>query len=277
MKGKILVPVTANSTIVPIKCDDLLSLNIAVWGTFGSATAVFEVSYNSTNGTDGIWFPTFAVRSNGAATQESGFTSLVNTPNYFWFFSIGGAEYFRVRFTAFTSGTCNVALCPHTGSTQYPLNTTIGPVAHDAVTSGNPVRGAGKSATTMPAAVSAAGDTCDFVTTMNGAQVVSPFSTPDSRIRGSAALTLTSDVAVIASAGAGLRNNISDIVAINTGTAVDLIVKDGSTEIFRITLPQNVPVSISLNSPLRGTAATAVNCALSAAGTVRVNLMGFIG
>lgn len=277
MEGKLLVPVTTNSTIVAYKCDDFLSLMIAIFGTFGSSSAVFEISFNSTDGTDGTWFPCLASRSNVITQQETGFTSISATPTYFWYVSPGSAEYFRVRFTAFTSGTVNVALAPHKGAIQYPPALITGPAAHDATVSGAPVRGAGKSATTMPAAVSAAGDVCDFVTTMNGAQVVSPFATPDSRVRGSAALTLTSDVAVIASAGASLRNNVSDIVAINTGTAVDLILKDGSTEIFRITLPQNVPVSISLNSPLRGTAATAVNCALSAAGTVRVNLMGFIG
>ena len=58
---------------------------------------------------------------------------------------------------------------------------------------------------------------------------------------------------------------------------MDLIVRDGATEVFRLPLPPNVPVIVALNCPIRGTANTAVNVALSAAGTVRVNMTAFIG
>lgn len=276
MTGKVVVPVTANSTSVVFNVENWLSLTVAIFGTFGSCSAVFEVSFNSTNGTDGTWLPALGVRTNGSSTQETGFTSLTNTPAYYWLLSPGAANYFRVRFTAFTSGTCNVAIVPQMGAVQYPLNTTAGPAAHDAPVTGSPVRIGAKAALAMPAMVSAVNDVVDLAATMQGALVVSPHTTPSGRVRGSVALTTTSDVALLAAGGAGISNNLTDIVAINTGAAVvELILKDGTTEFWRLPLPINVPVSIGLISPIRGGANLAVNATLSAAGTVRCLGAGF--
>lgn len=280
MQGKVRGSLAAIGNTVTLPLNDINSLTVTVAGTFAAAGIIFEVSPDSTDGVTGQWFPCTGIRSNSGQTQENGFTNTSSVPTYYWHISPGSFEWFRVRCTGITTGAVIVTVCPMATPVQLPVPTgssVAGQASHDSVISGSPVRIGAKSATAMPAAVSGAGDACDLVCTLSGALVVAPYSTPDSRRRGSAALSTTADVAVIAAAGTGLRNNVSDIVAINTGTAVDLIIKDGATEIFRLPLPQNVPVAVSLNSPLLGTANTAVNCALSAAGTVRVNLMGFIG
>lgn len=276
MTGKVLMPVTTNGSSVIFDLADWLSLTLAVFGTFGASTAVFEVSFNSTNGTDGTWLPCTGTRSSSGSTQESGFTGLVNTPAYYWVFSPGAANYFRVRFTALASGTVNVAIIPSKGAVQFLQAQGAANAAHDAVASAAPTRVAGKSAISMPAMVSAAGDVVDLTATMQGALVISPHTTPNGRVRGSAALTTTSDVAVLSAGGGGISNNLVDLVAINTGAAVvELILKDGTTEFWRLPLPVNVPVVISLDAPIRGGANLPINAALSAAGTVRCLMTGF--
>lgn len=274
--------ITANGQIVTLNVTNTTGLVLALRAVTAISGIIcsFETSLDSTNGVDGTWYQMQCQRSNAMDVLETGTSTLSATPSNVWNVPVAGVNWFRVRCSAYTSGTLEVRLSP-CDDLMFPSRTSAvsvtGNVAHDSAVTGSPVRIGAKAVTSMPSAVSAANDVHDLITTMQGALVVAPNSTPDSRRRGSAALTTTGDVAVLAAAGTGLRHNVSDIVAINTGTAVDLILKDGTTEIFRLTLPQNVPVCISLNSPLMGTANTAVNCALSAAGTVRVNLMGFIG
>lgn len=107
--------------------------------------------------------------------------------------------------------------------------------------------------------------------------VVSPHTGALGRLKSTMALTLTSDVAVFPSPGTGRSNNVSDIQAINTGAAsVDLLIKENSVVIWQLTLPVNVPVSVSWQNPLRTPVNTALNAALSAAGTVRLNVSGFV-
>jgi len=110
---------------------------------------------------------------------------------------------------------------------------------------------------------------------MIGAGVVKPYALPEAGWNASLSLTTTSDVAIQTAGAAGLKRHITAIQAINTGTAVDLIIKDGTTERWRLTLPQNIPVSIEFPTELVTTAATALNATLSAAGTVRLNAQGY--
>lgn len=91
----------------------------------------------------------------------------------------------------------------------------------------------------------------------------------------SIALSTTSPVVVQAAGGSGLKRKLLSIQAINTGAAAtELIILDGVTERWRLSLPVNVPVSFALRSPLVATANAALNASLSVAGTVRVNFQG---
>lgn len=176
----------------------------------------------------------------------------------------------------------NRELANSSAATQ-PISGTVtanvaGQAAHDAAVSGNPVRISGKAVNAMPAAVSANNDVADVITTMQGVQVVTNDSVSAQKLRASLALTATADVAIFAAQGANLRGILTDMQIINTGTAVDLIIKDGATVIWQMTLPQNVPIIIDgIRSALQSTANTALNAALSAAGTVRLNAQGYQG
>jgi hypothetical protein len=104
-----------------------------------------------------------------------------------------------------------------------------------------------------------------------------PYSVAEAGWNGSVSLTTTTATALIVAAAAGLKRHLTAIQAINTGAAaVDLIILDGATERWRLTLPINVPVSIAFPTELTATAATALNVNLSAVSTgVRVNGQGY--
>ncbi|XAI95798.1 hypothetical protein [Microcystis phage Mae-JY24] len=166
-------------------------------------------------------------------------------------------------------------------SSSLPVNvmagtiSAIGPAAHDAAISSNPVRIAGRAMTANYAAVQT-GDTADLVTTLVGALVQKPFTIPQAEFAANLSLTTTTAAPIAAAAAAGIRNHITSFWAINTGAAtVDLIILDGATERARYPLPVNVPVAVQFPTGLLTTAATALNANLSAAGTVRVVATGY--
>ena len=96
--------IAANGQTVPINCERFSNLMIHCTGTFSTVNCTFEGSLNSTNGTDGNWFGVQAVRSN-ANTIETTTGNLSAAPVYAWELSVNGLKYFRVRATAWTSGT----------------------------------------------------------------------------------------------------------------------------------------------------------------------------
>ena len=273
---------SAAGNTVALNVANITGLVIAVsTSAVAGCAATFEYSLDSTNGTDGVWYQVQAQRSNALDTFESGFTNFNATPVYTWNLPVSGVNWFRIRCTAITSGSLNVRLSP-CDDLMFPSRTpstlaVSGTAAHDAAVSGNPVRIATKAVATMPAVVSAANDVADTLATMQGVPLVTLDAVPAQRLRSSIWLTTTSDVVLFAAQASGLRSHLTDIQVVNTGTAVELIIKDGTTEIWRLPLPQNVPVALNgIRSALMSTAATALNATLSAAGTVRVNAQGYV-
>ena len=86
-------------------------------GTFSTVNVTFEGSLNSTNGTDGNWFVVQAIRSN-ANTIETTPGNLSAAPAYAWELSVNALKYFRVRATAWTSGTQVWTMIPGTYATE---------------------------------------------------------------------------------------------------------------------------------------------------------------
>ena len=150
-----------------------------------------------------------------------------------------------------------------------------GTVAVDAAI-GNPVTAGLRASNANIAAMSAAGDSVGWLGTMVGVGIVKPFALPEAQFDNSLPLTSTTAVPIAAAAGAGLKRHLVAGQAINTGaSAVDLIILDGATERWRLTLPVNVPVPLDFPLHLNVTANTALNANLSAAGTVRANFQGY--
>jgi hypothetical protein len=128
----------------------------------------------------------------------------------------------------------------------------------------------------------ATGDVADLITTLQGVLVTRPWQIPElewSYAAASGGIVNTTDVVLAAAAGAGLRRYITSLtMSNNSATATEVVLKDGSTVIWRGHLPANaVNVAVSFENPLRTTANTALNFAcITTAAAVYVNAQGFI-
>lgn len=153
---------------------------------------------------------------------------------------------------------------------------TGGGAAEDAAAGANPVviGGVVRQATTPITLVS--GDAIRLTFGATGGAVVKPYAVTEAGFNYTGVLTTTTAVAAAAAAGATLRRYPTALQAINTGaSATELIILDGATERWRLTLPPNVPIDIAFPTELTTTANTALNVNLSVASTVRVNLQGY--
>ena len=123
----------------------------------------------------------------------------------------------------------------------------------------------------------------DLLATLIGALVNKPFSIPEADWQYAAAaggIINTTDVVLRAAAAAGIRNYVTSIDVRNAHptVATEVVIKDGATVIWRQLLPAAMaaPVEITFPTPLRGTAATAVNFACITTGAqVYVNAQGY--
>ena len=147
--------------------------------------------------------------------------------------------------------------------------------AEDAAASATPLIGGGVVRTATTPVTLVAGDAVRDTHAGSGAKVIKPYAVPEAGWNANLALTTATATPIAAAAGASLKRHITALQAINTGTAVDLIILDGATERWRLTLPQNVPVSIGFPTELITTANTALNANLSAVGTVRACFQGY--
>lgn len=109
--------VTSATSTVFVNTERFSNLMIHCTGTFAGVNVTFEGSLNSTNGTDGAWFGVQAIRSN-ANTVETTTGVLGAAPAYAWELSVNAMKWFRVRATAWTSGTQVWTMIPGTYATE---------------------------------------------------------------------------------------------------------------------------------------------------------------
>lgn len=171
-------------------------------------------------------------------------------------------------------------------NTQTPVSTGAsalpaqGAAAHDDAVSGNPLRIAARAQTADYTSV-ASGDTADLLCDVKGKLIVLPYALHENHWQyAGAAITDTADDVVKASAGAGIRNYVTSLTVINShatvGTVVEL--KDGSTVIHRgYAAPLGGGYTVTFPTPLKGTAATALNVACVTTGSnTYVNASGYV-
>ncbi len=109
--------VTSATSTVFVNTERFSNLMIHCNGTFAGVNCTFEGSLNSTNGTDGNWFGVQAIRSN-ANTIETTTGVLAAAPAYAWELSVNAMKWFRIRATAWTSGTQTWTMIPGTYATE---------------------------------------------------------------------------------------------------------------------------------------------------------------
>ena len=162
----------------------------------------------------------------------------------------------------------------------HPSSNLNGQSAHDAAVTGAPVRIAGRGLSAAYATV-ATGDTVDLMCTLQGVQTVRPYTIPElewSYAAASGGVINTTDVALAAAAGAGLRRYITTMtLSNNSATATEVVLKDGATVIWRGHLPANAPnVQVNFANPLKTAANAALNFAcITTAAAVYVNAQGY--
>lgn len=165
-----------------------------------------------------------------------------------------------------------------TGASAFQVQ---GTVAHDGVAANNPVLNAGFAVNAEPAAV-ANGDVARLLTDLVGKLITLPYANPENFVAGKTAdITGTSDTAVIAAQGAGVRIYVTHIIVTNSHATVGtfVLVKDGSTEIYNgYAAAAGGGFALTLPVPLRLTANTALNVACATTGAnVRASASGYKG
>jgi hypothetical protein len=168
-----------------------------------------------------------------------------------------------------------------TCSTVTTVSTlTGGGVAHDSADSGNPHKiGAKAIAALSGATLVAAADRTDLYSGIDGVLITRPHTNLEDIVTGVAAITDGSSTSVIASAGAGVKIYITEVIIANSSASnVTVDLRDGAAGSVKATFsaPATGGSHKTLSVPLPFSAATAV-CAdpSAAASTVTVTLVGF--
>lgn len=99
---------------------------------------------------------------------------------------------------------------------------------------------------------------------------------------GLSAFTSTASTTLKAAAGTGIRNYVTGIQIVNTSTtATTVTILDGAVVIWAMSLPATsttlpaIPITFEFRTPLKGTAATAMNIQQSGAANLWYNVQGF--
>lgn len=134
---------------------------------------------------------------------------------------------------------------------------------------------------TDPTAV-ASGDAVRALATLLGKQVIQPYAQPGAlwQYAGpTGGITDTSDDAIQAAGGAGVRHYMTSLTVINAHATVstEVVIKDGSTVIHRgYAAAGGGGYAITFPTPLRGSAATALNVAnITTGAAVHVSASGY--
>lgn len=196
--------VTSATSTVVVNTERFSNLMIHCAGTFAGANCTFEGSLNSTNGTDGNWFAVQAIRSN-ANTIETTTGVLGAAPAYAWELSVNALRYFRIRATAWTSGTQVWTLIPGTYATE--------PIPGAQVSGTQPVSGS----------LTSAGTTTNTPATPTPSNVNSAANTNATLVKGSAG-TLYNIGASNTGAAAAFIKLYNKATAPTVGTDVPVLV-----------------------------------------------------
>ncbi len=155
----------------------------------------------------------------------------------------------------------------------------VGDAAAGATIAGNPVR-IGAHARSADVGAVSSGQMASCITDLVGKLIVLPYGIPEVSWQAvTSAKTDTADTAIKASAGAGLRNYITSLTVTNDHATVGTVVevKDGSTVIHRgYAGPAGGGYTLPFPTPLKGTAATAVNVAnITTGSNTYVSMSGY--
>jgi hypothetical protein len=251
----------------------------------------FTGSFQFQASNDGtIWLPVHLEQKTVVDTSAN--YALSGTTSGIWGGYLG-YKFFRVRITAYTSGS---AIATALFYNQAPQNTSVrgavnllnasiaatttgqGTIAHDSPISTQfpvVVGGNARTANYIPVAND---DVTRLITTTVGAIINSPYSIPEQQVQAVIGpIATTGNNVVFSAAGTGTRNYLTFLaISNNSATATLLEIKDGTVAIFRVLLTGNQSLIIPFSHYLKSTANTILNAeALTAGASVTISAVGF--
>lgn len=252
------------------------SVVVQLAGTW-AGTQSFEVSNDGTS-----WNACAGWSVTGGATPVTSATA-----NGHWLLPCAG-RYFRVRFSAYTSGFAAVNLALKNQPAFFPTNSPsmnisqIGAgaiVAEDTASTANPLIVGGVVRTALPAATVVAGDAVRSTFSRSGQLVCKDFAPGDLDFIVNTTVTTNTQTAIRAAQGTDIRQNVTQITYQNTNaTATTLTIQDASATLIAISVPASMTLAEQLTfpTPLRGTANAALNYTAGTTGaSILLNVTGF--
>lgn len=172
-------------------------------------------------------------------------------------------------------GAVHSVLVSESGNTGSPVRLEDDALAS---ASGTLVVGS-QSATSITSDVGTSGDLAFLKSDMLGRLHVNPYGAAPGQFFNavSAAETGTGDRQIVAAGAANVRHYVTDLIIVNrSANASEISIKDGTTVVLRAHVGANSSKEISLKTPIRGTAATALNFAMTTTATdTIVTALGF--
>lgn len=159
------------------------------------------------------------------------------------------------------------------------LPAIVGQGAEDSAIAGNAVRVGARAYDALPAATVINGDAIDLRASRSGQLTVKPYAPGDLDFNVNLTVTTAVQTQIRAAQAASVRSNITSITYQNTNaTATTLTIQDASATLITFSCPASManPVQLTFPTPLRGTAATALNYIAGTTGAnVLLNVMGY--
>ena len=248
------------------------SITVQVTSAGSSCTITYETSDDNTS-----WYNCAGLTVTNAGSNSYTTTSTTVLALQF----SRKALYFRARVSTYGSGTVTVAgTLSKNPVMQIGAIFLAGGVSAEGSTAANPISIAAEARTSSKTSVSNAAIVRPIATT-DGRLVTRQNSIPENEWQYAAAsggITDTANVVLAVAQGANIKNYLTGLSIANANaTATEVVVKDGSTVIWRTYLAANAPIqNIKFITPLQSTANTALNVACITTGTqTYINAQGY--
>jgi hypothetical protein len=249
------------------------SITVQVTSAGSSCTITYETSEDGVNWqtTSGLTTSNVGLSANATASTT---TIILQFPRK--------SSNFRARVSTYGSGTVSVVgTLSKAPVAQLGLTYIGGGLSFEGGGAGTNPLAIGLEGRTSSKSSVTSGTLVRPISTVDGCQITRLNSIPENEWQYAAAsggITNTSDVVLQAAAGAGIKNYLTGLSVANaSATATEIVIKDGSTVIWRGYLAANAALNkISFQTALQSTANTALNVACITTGTqTYVNAQGY--
>ena len=270
--GSVSGSVTSAAVLFTTNMTDYESLTLQVTSAGSSCTIVYETSEDQLT-----WYASPSIPAAGIGTSAPSGSSSSLTMNLFQ----RRGTYFRARVSTYGSGTVTILGVKSKVSLVTSVEARVSNSAYEGFTASTSIVAIGLEGRTSSKTSVTSGQAVRPISTVDGRQIVRLNSIPENEWQYAAAsggITNTTDAVLVAAAGASIKNYLTGLSLANANaTATEVVVKDGSTVIWRMYLAANAPIqSIKFVTPLQSTANAALNVACITTGSqTYINAQGY--